>query len=67
MIGFDDHIAFLFFFFLYVWLGAGREIENYRGTLACNFVFEIGRHMVGLCMSSTTGIAANAQLTFFVC
>lgn len=59
-----DH-TFSFLFFSYVWLGAGREIENYRGTLICIFVFEIGRHIVGLCMSSIAEIAANAQLTLF--
>ncbi|KAH8126352.1 hypothetical protein LI328DRAFT_64565 [Trichoderma asperelloides] len=39
------------FFFSYVWLGAGRDIENYRETMACIFVSEIGRHIVGLCTS----------------
>jgi hypothetical protein len=64
MVGFEDHIAFVF---SYVWLGVRRDIEDYRETLACIFVFEIGRHMVGLCTNSTAGIAANAQFTFFVC
>lgn len=55
------------FFIVHVWLGAGRETENYRRNIGCISVFEIERRLVDLCTSITAGIAANAQLTFFVC
>lgn len=68
MVGFEDHIAF-FLSFSFLMFGSALEgkVRIIGGTLACIFVFEIGRRMVGLCMSITAGIAANAQLTFFVC
>lgn len=58
--------CFPFFSFMF---GSALEgkLRIIGGTLACISVFEIERRMVGLCMSITAGIAANAQLTFFVC
>lgn len=59
----------LSFFSPFFMFGSALEgkLRIIGGTLACFSVFEIGRRMVGLCTSITAGIAANAQLTFFVC